>query len=150
MTEWIALLDADDLWKSQDELKGSTGFPGCGGHFLRRALYWRERLPGDRRTACERRAKSPPVSDTGLFPVNGRFNVYQVCPTALIDTRCVRRAGGSMSSLYNANVEFFARSQTLSLVVIEEPLVVSDCRNSHSTNVEDGRYLSSSIACSTP
>ena len=148
--EWIALLDADDLWDQQKielQWKAVQTFPNAA--IVSCDLY--SLLDGriSKRSADELRERRSKVTAAAVFDEHGSYfpqvdgsvlRWFQVSPPTALIRRDVFETAGFFDEqlLYNANVEFFARAlKRFSLVVIEEALVCQRIRrNSHSTNVE--------------
>ncbi len=147
---WIALLDADDLWersKIESQWKAVQAYPDAAIISCDLYTLFDGRISKRSEDQLrERRSKvsSPTiVGETGTYfsEVDGSvLRWFQVSPpTALIRRDVFDKAGFfDEHFLYNANVEFFARAlRYFPLVVIEEPLVCQRIRkDSHSTNVE--------------
>jgi glycosyltransferase involved in cell wall biosynthesis len=156
--EWIALLDADDLWearKIESQWKAAQAFPEAA--IISCDLYTLLDGKISKRSAKQLRERRRSVASAAIvgklgiyFPqVDGNvLTWFQVSPpTALIRRDVFDRAGFfNEDLLYNANVEFFARAlKSFPLVAVEEALVCNRIRrNSHSTNVEGSwaAYLS--------
>ena len=156
--EWIALLDADDLWdpqKIERQWQARRTFPDAAiiscdlcslldGKITKRSphqLFERRRKITAPAVFHEHGAYFPQVDGSVLA-------WFQVSPPTALIRRDVFDGAGFFDEqlLYNANVEFFARAlKHFSLAVIEEPLVCQRIRtNSHSTNFEGSwaAYLS--------
>lgn len=148
--EWIALLDADDLWDKQKiefQWKAVQTFPDAA--IISCDLY--SLLDGriSKRSADQLRERRSKVAAAAIFDEHGTYFPqvdgsvlmwFQVSPPTALIRRDVFDSAGFFDEqfLYNANVEFFARAlKRFSLAVIEEALVCQRIRrNSHSTNVE--------------
>jgi glycosyltransferase involved in cell wall biosynthesis len=148
--EWIALLDADDLWDKQKiefQWKAVQTFPDAA--IISCDLY--SLLDGriSKRSADQLRERRSKVASIAIFDEHGTYFSrvdgsvlmwFQVSPPTALIRRDVFDSAGFFDEqlLYNANVEFFARAlKRSSLAVIEEALVCQRIRwNSHSTNVE--------------
>ncbi|MGI9165990.1 MAG: glycosyltransferase family 2 protein [Pyrinomonadaceae bacterium] len=153
--EWIASLDADDLWeanKIESQLKASQSFPDAAiiscdlstlydGKITKRSnRELRERLENVSHLAITR-------DETTYFPkVSGAvlrwFTISP--PTALIRREVFDTAGFfDETFLYVTELEFFARAlKHHSLVFIGQPLVCQRFRkDSHSSNLE-GKWAS--------
>lgn len=148
--EWIALLDADDLWDKQKiefQWKAVQTFPDAA--IISCDLY--ALLDGriSKRSADQLRERRSKVAAVAILDEHGTYfpqvdgtvlTWFQVSPPTALIRRDVFDSAGFFDEqlLYNANVEFFARAlKRSSLAVIEEALVCQRIRrNSHSTNVE--------------
>ncbi len=148
--EWIALLDADDLWdqpKIELQWKAVQRFPDAA--VISCDLYSLFEGKISKRSPDQLRKRRSHISTAAIFDEHGSYfpqvdgtdlMSFQVSPPTALIRRDVFETAGFFDEqfLYNANVEFFARVlKRFPLVVIEEPLVCQRIRrNSHSTNVE--------------
>jgi glycosyltransferase involved in cell wall biosynthesis len=148
--EWIALLDADDLWdqpKIELQWKAVQRFPDAA--IISCDLYSLFDGRISKRSADQLRERRGKVTAAAVFDEHGSYFPqvdgsvlmwFQVSPPTALIRRDVFETAGFFDEqfLHNANVEFFARALKRSpLVVIEEALVCQRIRrDSHSTNVE--------------